>query len=154
MVAPVLKARERAVLGSVRPFVRVTWDGVVWPDGTETHVHVLIWCTGFKPALEHLRPLGIIGPDERIETVGNRCLKVPRFWLLGYGDWTGFASATLIGAARTARAVMREILAELEAHPRSRQVGDHRNISTGILHRRTMVAVVLPTIRLRMRLWP
>jgi pyruvate/2-oxoglutarate dehydrogenase complex dihydrolipoamide dehydrogenase (E3) component len=117
MVPPVLEARERGVLRSVRPLVRFTRDGVVWPDGTETHVDAVIWCTGFKPALEHLRHLGIIGPDERIETVGSRCLKVPRLWLLGYGDWTGFASATLIGAARTARAVMPEILAELEAHP-------------------------------------
>ncbi len=117
MVPPVLEARERGVLESVRPFVRFTRDGVVWPDGTETHVDAVIWCTGFKPALEHLRPLGIIGPDGRIETVGSRCLKVPRLWLLGYGDWTGFASATLIGAARTARAVIPETLAKLEAYP-------------------------------------
>jgi hypothetical protein len=30
-------------------------------------------------------------------------------WLVGYGDWTGFASATLIGVGRSARATVEEI---------------------------------------------
>ena len=27
----------------------------------------------------------------------------PRLWMLGYGDWTGMASATLAGITRAAR---------------------------------------------------
>ena len=30
-------------------------------------------------------------------------------WLVGYGDWTGMASATLIGVMRTARSTAQEI---------------------------------------------
>jgi hypothetical protein len=33
--------------------------------------------------------------------------------MIGYGDWTGFASATLIGVGRSARAAVEEIEREL-----------------------------------------
>lgn len=32
---------------------------------------------------------------------------------MGYGDWTGFASATVIGVGRSARATLQEIEAAL-----------------------------------------
>jgi hypothetical protein len=44
---------------------------------------------------------------------GTRSVREPRLWLVGYGNWTGFASATLIGVGRTARATVTEIAAEL-----------------------------------------
>ena len=34
---------------------------------------------------------------------GMRAKEASRLWLVGYGSWTGFASATLIGVGRTAR---------------------------------------------------
>lgn len=103
MVPPVKEARDRGVLTSVRPFSRFTKTGVVWPDGTETLVDAVIWCTGYRPATGHLKPLGIVGDDGRVEVVKQRALHEPRLWLAGYGNWTGAASATLIGAGRTAR---------------------------------------------------
>jgi len=103
MVPPVREARERGVLRSVRPFVRMTKDGVVWPDGSETKIDAIVWCTGFRPALDHLRPLGIVGEDGRVEVAGQRAIAEPRLWLAGYGDWCGPGSATIMGAARTAR---------------------------------------------------
>jgi putative flavoprotein involved in K+ transport len=109
MVPPVRDARERNVLWSVRPFDRFTEDGVVWPDGRKDRIDAVIWCTGFKPALEHLRPLGVVEPGGRVELEGNRSIREPRLWLVGYGDWTGFASATLIGVGRSARSVAAEI---------------------------------------------
>jgi hypothetical protein len=36
-------------------------------------------------------------------------VREPSLWLVGYGDWTGYASATLIGVGRTARATVDEI---------------------------------------------
>lgn len=45
----------------------------------------------------------------RVEVHDNRSLIQPRLWLVGYGDWTGLASATLIGVTRTARNVVKEI---------------------------------------------
>lgn len=109
MVPPVVEARERGVLQAVRPFTRFTRDGVVWPDGTETMVDAVIWCTGFKPALGHLANLGLINDEGRIEVEGTRAAHEPRLWLVGYGEWTGSASATLIGVTRTARSTATEI---------------------------------------------
>lgn len=115
MVPPVVEARERGVLVGVAHFARFTSTGVVWPDGREERIDAVIWCTGFRPALEHLRPLGVAGPDGRIRVEGTRSVAEPMLWLVGYGDWTGFASATLIGVGRSARTTVREIEAALGA---------------------------------------
>lgn len=109
MVEPVREARARGVLQSVPPFERFTGDGVVWADGREEHIDAVIWCTGFRPALDHLRPLGVVEQDGRVRLTGNRSEREERLWLVGYGNWTGFASATLIAVGRTARAVAAEI---------------------------------------------
>lgn len=115
MVDPVREARERGVLESVRPFERLTGDGVVWTDGRSERIDAVIWCTGFRPALEHLRPLGVVEAEGRVRLEGNRSVREPRLWLIGYGTWTGFASATLIGVGRSARAVASEIAHVLSA---------------------------------------
>ncbi|HEX2206472.1 MAG TPA: ArsO family NAD(P)H-dependent flavin-containing monooxygenase [Longimicrobium sp.] len=113
MVPPVREARDRGVLRAVRPFVRMTERGVVWPGGREDAVDAVIWCTGFRPALDHLRPLGVVEPDGRVLVQGTRSVREPMLWLVGYGNWTGFASATLIGVGRGARATVEQIAAAL-----------------------------------------
>lgn len=117
MVPPVKAARDRGILHAVRPFERFTPDGVVWPDGRESLVDAVIWCTGFRPATAHLQPLGCVGPDGRVEVVDQRAVAQPRLWLAGYGNWTGAASATLIGAGRTARELVPRIAEALTAEP-------------------------------------
>ena len=117
MVPPVRAARDRGVLRAVRPFVRMTERGVVWPDGREEAVDAIVWCTGFRPALEHLRPLGVVEPDGRVRVQGTRSVREPMLWLVGYGNWTGFASATLIGVGRGARATVDQIAAALRPAP-------------------------------------
>jgi len=82
---------------------------VIWEDGSTAQVDVVIWCTGFKAALNHLSSLGIIQPDQTIAVKDSRSVKVPNLWLVGYGEWTGAASATLVGVSRTARAVAEDI---------------------------------------------
>ena len=109
MVDSVKEARGRGVLRSVRPFTRFTRTGVVWADGREQAVDAVIWCTGFRPALSFLADLGVVQPDERVATVGAQATKLPGLWLVGYGSWTGFASATLIGVGRSARTTVDEI---------------------------------------------
>lgn len=109
MVEPVREARDRGALVSTRPFNRFTSTGVVWEGDAEEAVDAVIWCTGFKPALDHLKPLGVLSEGGRVEVVGTRSVGEPRLWLLGYGDWTGFASATLIGVGRSARSAAAEI---------------------------------------------
>lgn len=114
MVPPVKAARDRGDLSSVRPFDCLTSDGVVWPDGSEMVADAIIWCTGFRPALAHLDELAVVEEDGRVLVEGQRSIKEPRLWLAGYGDWTGPGSATLMGAARTARDLA-AALAKLQA---------------------------------------
>ncbi|MFL1901219.1 ArsO family NAD(P)H-dependent flavin-containing monooxygenase [Streptomyces tauricus] len=115
-VPPVRVARDAGLLKTSPMFVRLDRDGVVWADGTRALADAVIWCTGFRPALSHLSPLGLRGSRGHIATQGTRCLEEPRLHLLGYGDWTGPASATLIGVGRPARDAARE-LAELVGIP-------------------------------------
>ncbi|MCC9706583.1 ArsO family NAD(P)H-dependent flavin-containing monooxygenase [Streptomyces sp. MNU76] len=108
-VPPVREARDAGRLKAAPMFVRLDRDGVVWADGTRADVDAVIWCTGFRPALSHLAPLGLRGPRGHVATAGTRAVGEPRLHLLGYGDWTGPASATLIGVGRPARDAAREI---------------------------------------------
>lgn len=110
MVPSVREARNRGALTSVRPFERMTADGVIWADGSASRADAIIWCTGFLPALDWLGDLHLVGDDGRVAVDDHgRALAEPRLWLLGYGDWTGFASATLIGSGRMARDVVRSL---------------------------------------------
>jgi len=103
MVPPVRDARARDVLHAVRLFSRFDTDGVVWSDGTHSRINVVIWCTGFRPALKHLDPLQICDADGLPRTDGTHARDEERLWLVGYGEWCGAASATLIGVMRSAR---------------------------------------------------
>jgi len=106
MVAPVRAIRDRGLLQSVPLFTRFTRDGVQWPDGSTEPIDAVIFATGFRPALQHLAPLAV--PDERgrLPMNGLHAAAHPMLFPVGYGDWTGFASATLIGVGRAAKAVV------------------------------------------------
>ncbi|GAA2637658.1 hypothetical protein GCM10010307_35420 [Streptomyces vastus] len=108
-VPPVREARDRGLLTRRPMFTRLHSGGIEWADGTRAEADAIIWCTGFRPALSHLAPLQLRGPRGRIATAGTRAVGEPRLHLLGYGDWTGPASATLIGVGRPARETAREI---------------------------------------------
>ena len=92
--------------GQVR---EVTETGVIWQDGRREEYDALIWCTGFHYATDHLE--GLVPRDHRgrIKTEGTKATEIDNLWLVGYGNWTGFASATLIGVGRSARKTIREI---------------------------------------------
>lgn len=107
MVASVKDARDRGVLRAHPMFSGLTTDGVVWPDGTTEPYDAVIWCTGFRPALRHLHPLGLRTRDGHVPVggpTGTQAVDEPRLHLVGYGDWTGPASATLAGVGPSARA--------------------------------------------------
>lgn len=109
MVPPVKEARERDVLQSRKTFPEMFKNGVVWPDGEKETFDVVIWCTGFGYATDHLSRL--VETDERgkTETDGTRSVEEPGLWLVGYGGWTGFASATIIGVGRTAKETVKQV---------------------------------------------
>jgi hypothetical protein len=113
MVDAVKEARARGVLTPQAMPDRLVPDGAVWPERRFRRLDAVIWCTGFAAALDHLAPLGILEPDERVLVDGTRAQREPRLWLVGYRGWTGFASATLIGVGRTARQTVEQIDSEL-----------------------------------------
>lgn len=107
MVPAVKEARARNVYQTwLPPFDAFTSDGISWKDGRKEQVDAVIFCTGFKPSLSHLSP---IFNGHKITTKGTRALGMDGLWLVGYGSWTGFASATLIGVGRTAKRTVEEI---------------------------------------------
>ena len=109
MIDSVKDARARGVLHSERPFTAFTEDGVIWEDGSAQKIDAVIWCTGFKAALDHLKPLEVVEENNTILVTGTRSVKQPNLWLVGYGEWTGPGSATLVGVSRTAKATAEEI---------------------------------------------
>ncbi|MGW0917079.1 ArsO family NAD(P)H-dependent flavin-containing monooxygenase [Streptomyces sp. NPDC002784] len=114
-VPPVREARDRGLLKAGPMFARLVPGGVEWADGTRAEADAIIWCTGFRPALSHLAPLRLRGRRGHIATEGTRAVDEPCLHLLGYGDWTGPASATLIGVGRTAREAAQQIAHRLRA---------------------------------------
>jgi putative flavoprotein involved in K+ transport len=108
-VPPVRAARDAGLLKPRPMFTRLTARGIEWADGSRADADTVIWCTGFRPALSHLNPLGLRQARGHIPTEGTRAVHEPRLHLLGYGDWTGPASATLIGVGRPARDAARQI---------------------------------------------
>ncbi|MDX3771684.1 MULTISPECIES: ArsO family NAD(P)H-dependent flavin-containing monooxygenase [unclassified Streptomyces] len=108
-VPPVRAARDAGLLKAQPMFERLIADGIRWSDSTTARADAVIWCTGFRPALSHLAPLGLRGTRGCVATDGTRAVSEPRLYLLGYGDWTGPASATLIGVGRPARDAVTQI---------------------------------------------
>ncbi|HZF68856.1 MAG TPA: NAD(P)-binding domain-containing protein [Gemmatirosa sp.] len=103
--------RARGVLRRRPMFSEITEDGVRWPDGATQHADVILWCTGFRSALDHLAPLGLRGPDGGIVMTGRLATQVARdarVHLVGYGP-----SASTIGANRAGAAAAIELTAFL-----------------------------------------
>ncbi|GAA0322514.1 FAD-dependent oxidoreductase [Kineococcus aurantiacus] len=98
--------RDRGVLKRHPPFARLTPDGVQWADGSTQRADAVLWATGFRPALDHLRPLRLREPGGGILVDGTRVVREPRLHLVGYGP-----SASTVGASRAAREAVREVLA-------------------------------------------
>jgi putative flavoprotein involved in K+ transport len=108
-VRPVRQARDAGRLESQPMFSGFTPTGLRWSDGRQLEVDTVIWCTGFRPDLGHLRPLGLALDGTAPATVGDpptRSRDRAGVFFLGYGDWCGSASATLIGVGAPARATV------------------------------------------------
>ncbi|HSF26364.1 MAG TPA: ArsO family NAD(P)H-dependent flavin-containing monooxygenase [Actinomycetes bacterium] len=125
-VPSVRHARDHHGLHAEPMFEHLVAGGAVWADGKERPYDAVIWCTGFRPALRHLAPLALSTRQGRPRTTGFAQLDVgstrhrspvvsvndPRVLFVGYGDWCGPASATLIGVNRAARDAAATVLAE------------------------------------------
>ncbi|WP_420601767.1 ArsO family NAD(P)H-dependent flavin-containing monooxygenase [Flagellimonas sp.] len=112
-VASVKEALQRDVYQSKKPFSSFYEHGVTWPDGSKEEFDAVIWCTGFKANLKHLDPLQL-PQNGRIAAKNTRSVQEPNLWLVGYGSWTGYASATIYGVGKTARQTGLEIAQTLQ----------------------------------------
>lgn len=112
-VTPAIEAaRARGVLNRQPIFEAITPTGVRWADGRTLDVDVILWCTGFRSALDHLAPLQLREPSGGILMSGRLATQVERdkrIHLVGYGP-----SASTIGANRAGSAAARELLAYLD----------------------------------------
>jgi thioredoxin reductase len=108
--------RRAAELGAYdrRPmFASVEPDGVRWEDHTFEPVDVILWATGFRPAVSHLAPLGLRSPYGGIQldedSGWTSAVADPRVHFVGYGP-----SASTIGANRAGRAAAVAVARQLE----------------------------------------
>lgn len=98
------RAHERGVLERSPMFDRITPTGVAWDSGTHLDTDVILWATGFRPATDHLAPLGLRESGGGIRLDGTRVVAEPRLHLVGYGP-----SASTIGANRAGRSAARDV---------------------------------------------
>src|SRR5690606_42141729 len=75
-----------------------------------TPVDAILWATGFRHELRHLRPLGLTGPLGGIAMDGTAVAADPRIHLVGHGP-----GASTIGANRAGRAAVNRLVRDLEA---------------------------------------
>lgn len=88
----------------------VEWDEPVpvadgWVEGPDrVEARTILWCTGFRAALDHLAPLGLRARGGGIVMDGTRVVADPRVQLVGYGP-----SASTVGANRAGREAVRNL---------------------------------------------
>ncbi|WP_420868964.1 FAD-dependent oxidoreductase [Brachybacterium muris] len=118
------EADRRGILERHPMFGRIVPGGVIEADGTTTELDVLLWATGFRHELTHLRPLRLHNHRGGITMDGTAVAEDPRIHLLGYGP-----SASTIGANRAGRAAVAELVRLLEAGDEVEAADEDRSIS-------------------------
>ncbi len=110
MVPSVKDARERKVLNAFTGLQEIKESTILLEAGQEIAVDAIIFCTGFKPSLAFLEQLPVTVKFDKIHTSDTRSRELPGLWMIGYGSWTGFASATVVGVGRSAKQAALEIV--------------------------------------------
>jgi cation diffusion facilitator CzcD-associated flavoprotein CzcO len=95
-------------------FARIEPEGVRWDYGTFEPADVILWATGFRPAVDHLAPLHLRSEHGGIQLDGTTAVADPRVQLVGYGP-----SASTIGANRAGRVAARNVRHWLAEHDRA-----------------------------------
>ena len=104
-----LAARDRGVLRRRPMFTAIEPRGLREADGTFTPADVILWATGFRPAIAHLEPLHLHNELGGIRMRGTQVAAEPRVHLVGFGS-----SQSTVGANRAGRAAVREALTRLD----------------------------------------
>ncbi|MCC2031955.1 NAD(P)-binding domain-containing protein [Microbacterium allomyrinae] len=103
-------AEARGVLVRHPMFSAIEVGGVRMPDGSFEAADVILWATGFRPALDHLAALRLRTPDGGIRVANGRSIDEPRLFLIGYGP-----SQSTVGANRAGREAVRAIMGDRAA---------------------------------------
>ena len=103
-------ARERGVLERRPMFAAIEPAGVREADGSFTAVDVILWATGFRPALAHLDPLLLRNELGGIPIEGTQVAGEPRVHLVGFGP-----SQSTVGANRAGRQAVVALTKYLDA---------------------------------------
>ncbi|TYL52306.1 NAD(P)-binding domain-containing protein [Agromyces mariniharenae] len=98
-------AQARGALVRHPMFASIEEHGVRMPDGSFIAADVILWATGFRPALDHLAPLRLRTPEGGFRVADTRSLDEPRLFLIGYGP-----SQSTVGANRAGRAAVQQIV--------------------------------------------
>jgi len=104
-----LAAKARGALERRPMFTAIEPYGVREADGSFTGVDVILWATGFRPALAHLNPLGLHNERGGIEVHGTQVVAEPRVHLIGFGP-----SQSTVGANRAGREAVTGIMRLLD----------------------------------------
>lgn len=111
-------------------FTRIEPQGVRFADGTFERADVILWATGFRPAISHLAPLRLTSENGGIRLLSSTrdvqstttVADDPRIQLVGYGP-----SASTIGGNRAGRAaaiaIQRQLAGSAAARPRLPEPG-------------------------------
>ncbi|GAB2528575.1 NAD(P)-binding domain-containing protein [Paramicrobacterium agarici] len=108
-----LEAKARGALERRPMFTAIEPRGVREADGSITTVDVILWATGFRPALRHLDPLRLRNELGGITMRGTRVKDEPRVHLVGFGP-----SQSTVGANRAGRHAATQIMRMLEGDER------------------------------------
>ncbi|APU13376.1 MULTISPECIES: NAD(P)-binding domain-containing protein [Actinoalloteichus] len=100
----VRQMQEAGLLNRLPMFDSLSQDGPVWDDGRAVSADVILYATGFRAALDHLRPLRLREPGGGIVVENTRVPAEPRVQLVGYGP-----SASTVGATRAGRFAVRDV---------------------------------------------
>jgi cation diffusion facilitator CzcD-associated flavoprotein CzcO len=98
-------------------FTAIEPNGVRMPDGSFEPADVILWATGFRPAVGHLAPLGLRSAYGGIQLDGTTAVADRRVQLVGYGP-----SASTIGANRAGRVAARGVAASLARAAQSERI--------------------------------
>lgn len=105
-----LSAKDRGALNRRPMFTAIEPTGLREADGSFTPVDVILWATGFRPALSHLDPLHLQNARGGITVRGTQVAADPRIHLIGFGP-----SQSTVGANRAGRDAVRELARWLAA---------------------------------------
>lgn len=98
-------------------FTQVTPNGVIWADGSQEAVDVLLFATGFRPRLPYLAALQATDAQGRLRQRQGIATAEPGLYFVGFPRQRNFASATLRGVGPDAAHVLQHLQAQLRKLP-------------------------------------